>query len=208
MIVHSKYYRNPEKYAGKKVIVVGNSASGVDIANQIAAVCKQPLLVSHRSGSINSAAQTGRPEIAEFIVQDRTVKFVDGSMDTDIDAVIYCTGYLYSFPFLESLHAPLIRTGECVENLYQHIFYRPQPTLAFGVLVQKVIPFPMAEAQAAVIARAWSGRLELPDSAQMAAWERRTLEETGGRRKFHVLPFPKDADYLSKYTSSTSGGYS
>jgi cation diffusion facilitator CzcD-associated flavoprotein CzcO len=35
-ITHSKFYRRPEAYTSQKVIIVGNSASGIDIASQIA----------------------------------------------------------------------------------------------------------------------------------------------------------------------------
>ena len=52
---------------------------------------------------------------------------------------------------------------------------------------QKIIPFPLAEAQSAVIARVWSGRLTLPSPRAMAEWERKTLDNTGGGRDLHLL---------------------
>lgn len=113
-------------------------------------------------------------------MENSAVKFKDDTIETDIDAVVYCTGYFYSYSFLKSLHPAVISTGECVENLFQHIFYRPNPTLAFVTLNQKIIPFPIAEAQSAVVARVWSGRLTLPTESEMLSWERQTLEETGG----------------------------
>ena len=200
-ISHSKFYRNPDQYAGKKVIVVGNSASGIDIGAQIQPVCKPPMLLSSKSESMmaNAASPTQmeKPPIAEYIVEDRTVRFEDGTTESGIDAILYCTGYFYSLPFLESLHPPLITSGENVERLYQHIFYQQRPTLALMVLNQKVIPFPWAEAQAAVIARVFSGRLSLPDAAEMAAWERQWRKANGDGRMFHVLKYPKDADYIN-----------
>ena len=199
-ISHSMFYRRPEEYTSKKLIVVGNSASGVDIAGQIATVCTLPLLQSQKSESFlkpdKSSSKVEKPEIVEYILEKHQVRFTDGSIESDVDAVLYCTGYFYSFPFLNSPNPPLITAGEYVENLYQHVFYRPQPTLAFVALNQKIIPFPVAEAQCAVIARLWSGRLSLPSESEMVDWERRTLEDTGGGRNFHVLKFPKDADYI------------
>lgn len=200
-ILHSMFYRRPEDYAGKKVVVVGNSASGVDIGAQIMTACKLPLIQSSKSESAflpeSSPKRVEKPEIVEYIAKDRSIRFSDDTTEANIDAIVYCTGYFYSFPFLSSLSPPLTTTGEYVENLYQHIFYRPHPTLAFGVLNQKVIPFPLAEAQAAVVARVWSGRLELPSEAEMAGWEERIVRENGKGRRFHVLPFPKDADYIN-----------
>ena len=55
----------------------------------------------------------------------------------------------------------------------------------------------MSEAQSAVIARTWSGRLQLPDAPDMEAWEKKAAENTERPRNFHLLPFPKDADYIN-----------
>ncbi|KAK5107953.1 hypothetical protein LTR62_000498 [Meristemomyces frigidus] len=199
-ITHSKFYRKPEQYSGQKTIIVGNSASGVDIGAQIQTTCKLPMIVSSRSESflpdMQSATKLDRPPIAQYMVKDRSVRFDNGSIEADIDAVLYCTGYFYSFPFLSSLQPALVSTGEQVEHLYQHIFYQPHPTLAFPVLNQKVIPFPLAEAQSAVIARVFSGRLSLPNEHEMRTWELEWARQNGDGRMFHVLKFPKDADYI------------
>jgi len=198
VITHSKFYRVPETYTGQKVIIVGNSASGIDIGSQIATVCSLPLLQSQKSESYLKVGESSpsiveKPEIVEYIISDRSVRFADGTVESDIDAIVYCTGYFYSFPFLDELDPPVITTGERVENTYQHIFYRPNPTLAFLALNQKVIPFPWAEAQAAVIARIFSGRLALPDEEEMKSWEENLVEEMGTGTAFHILKFPKDA---------------
>ena len=200
-ILHSKFYRRPEAYTDKKVIVVGNSASGVDIASQVATKCQLPTIQSQKSEPFlqldQSTTKVEKPEIVEYIPEGRKIRFADGSIETDIDSILYCTGYFYSYPFFESLDPPVISSGEYVENLYQHIFYRSQPTLSFVALNQKIIPFPVAEAQSGVIARVLSGRLNLPSYDEMVDWERSTFQETGGGRSFHVLKFPKDADYIN-----------
>ncbi|GAB7337650.1 hypothetical protein MBLNU457_g2945t1 [Dothideomycetes sp. NU457] len=201
IVSHSMYFKRPEQYQGQKVICVGNGASGVDIATQIMSCCKWPLLISQRSESFflkgESPSKQDRPEIVEFISQDRAVRFADGSIETDVDGILFCTGYLYSFPFLDNLDPPLIGDGTHVQNTYQHLFYRPNATLAFPVLQQRVIPFPMAEVQAAVLARVWSGRLATPSEQEMKSWEDERYKETGGGRAFHLLGFPKDADYIN-----------
>jgi len=200
-ISHSKFYRKPEQYAGQNVIVVGNSASGIDIGAQIQDACKWPLLMSQKSESFlindQSESKVDKPPIAEYLKQDRSVRFEDGSIETEVDAVLYCTGYFYSFPFLNNLDPPIVSTGERVENLYQHIFHRRHPSLAFPVLNQKIIPFPLAEAQSAVIARVFSGRLSLPTEHEMEDWENAAKNEMGDGREFHVLKFPKDAVYIN-----------
>lgn len=203
-ISHSKYYRRPEEFEGKKVIVVGNSASGSDISNQLTPFCKLPLLWSTRSESMFSKSH-GEPDtrrqqvrpIAKFLPDSRGVQFDDGTVEHDIDAVVFATGYFYNLPFLDNVQPALITDGSHVHHTYQHLFYHPRPTLAFLTLNQRVTPFPLAEAQAAVLSRVYAGRLALPSTQHMRAWEASVEAEMGNGRNFHLLPFPKDGNYIN-----------
>ncbi len=203
-VIHSKAYRNPDLFANKRVIVVGNSASGVDIGAQIGKVCKQPLLQSSRTENLFFSPESvpwkeDIPEIVEFLDPDhhhRSVRLADGRVEPDIDAVVFATGYFYSFPFLK-IDPPVITDGLRTRDVYQQLFHIKYPTLAFPVLPQRIIPFPMAENQAAVIARVWAGRLSLPSEREMRAWEKGLLEDRGDGKAMHILNFPEDADYLN-----------
>ena len=201
IISHSKHYRRPALYTGKKVVIVGNAASGTDIAAQIGTVAKTPVLTSSRSESFLISAAGSKedvPEIQEFISPSeavRAVRFANGRVESSIDAVLFCTGYLYSFPFLSSLQTKIITDGCRVQNLYQHIFHAEHPSLAFLALPLRVIPFPLSEAQAAVMARVWSGRLQLPSLSVMREWEKNVIIKKGAGKLFHTLNFPEDVDY-------------
>ena len=201
ILAHSKFYRNPGPYANKKTVIVGNGPSGIDIASQLGAVTKQPILISQRSPSVlsySAAYKEDVPEIAEFLPDShgqRALRFTDGRVETDVDKVLFCTGYFYSFPFLSSLRPPLIVTGERIEHLYRHIFYKYHPTLAVIGFPSKIIPFRTFEGQVAVVARLWSNRLKLPPIHEMEQWEEQRVKERGAGRPFHVLPFPEDLDY-------------
>ena len=205
VISHSKSYRMPDVFRGKKVIVVGNAASGLDIGAQISTVCKLPIIFSQRSVSyLSPGAETYKdevPEIVEFLPSahySRGVRFADGRIEQNVDAIIFCTGYLYSYPFLDRLEPRIIGDGMRVQHVYQHIFYNDHPTLAFVGLPVKIIPFQTSEAQAAVIARVWSGRLGLPPREEMCQWEDSVTAERGAGKGFHMLGFPLDADYLDE----------
>ncbi|GAQ08930.1 thiol-specific monooxygenase [Aspergillus lentulus] len=204
VISHSKYFDAPEQFRDKKVVVVGSSASAVDIGAQINRVSEGKVLVSQRTESYltpsTPADKSYFPEIVEFLPPDshqRAVRFADGRVEMDIDAIVFCTGYLYSFPFLSSLNPPVIGDGRRTLNTYQHLFYIYNPTLVFPVLPQRVIPFPLSENQAAVYARVWSGRLTLPSIAEMKQWEESTVATKGDVTKFHLMHFPLDADYMN-----------
>lgn len=199
IITHSKIYRSPERFADKKVIVVGSGASGLDIGTQISYVCKKPLLCSIRSPLPQkiSIDKEEVPPIAEFLVEERGVRFEDGRVETGIDAIVYCTGYFYSYPFLKSLEPPVVTNGSRTIGLYQYIFDIAHPTLALTALPQKVIPFPISEVQGAVVAAVWANRLELPVEEEMRSWEKKRVEDAGDEKGFLVLGYPQDADYLN-----------
>lgn len=195
VISHSKLYRSPEAFREKKTIVIGNSASGSDIASQIATTSSRPVLVSIRSKPLipftASSAKIEVPEIAEFLSprsnNRRAIRFIDGTVEEDIDAVLFCTGYLYSYPFLPSLRSDLITDGFRVQHTYKHIFYIPHPTLAFLGLPWNILPFPFGEAQSAVLARVWSSRLSLPSESSMLSWEEERIAARGSGKTFHNM---------------------
>lgn len=189
----------------QKVIVVGNSASGIDLSAQISTVSQRPLLISEKEGKSTSIippiddnpATELVPEIEEFIIESRSVRFANGRVEHNIDNVVFCTGYMYSFPFLASLEPKIVSTGERTQNLYQQIFYHPIPTLSFIGLPQRIVPLPVSEAQGAAIARVLSGRLTLPSQAIMKAWEEDLITAKGAGKGFHTLAFPLDAKYIN-----------
>lgn len=197
-IIHSKYYRSPAIYANRKVVVIGNAASGSDIGSQIKKHCSQPLLWSIRTptDAFGHDEREEVPEIIEYLPDTRGVKFSDGRIENDIDAVIYCTGYLYSFPFmsLPINEDALVTHGKRVCGLYKQLFHISHPTLAFPLLAQKVLPFPVSEFQAAAVARFWSGRISLPSKEDMWLELEKEVETKGDGIGYHVL-MPRDADY-------------
>ncbi|KAK4138750.1 FAD/NAD(P)-binding domain-containing protein [Trichocladium antarcticum] len=206
VISHSKHYRTPGPFADKKVIVVGNAASGLDIAAQISPVCQKPLLLSVRTATSEAnlawcgAAEV--PVIEEFLAAERAVRFQDGRIEKDVDAVVFATGYFYAFPFLRSLKPPAVTDGRRVRGLHKHLFHIDHPTLAFSGLPIKVVPFPLSESQAAVIARTWANLLPLPPVEEMRKGE----EEEAGRRggELHVWPEGGDSEYINSVSDCIS----
>ena len=205
VISHSKFYDSPEFFHDKKVVVVGNSASGVDIGAQISEFCRGKLLLSSKTletifSGTSDTDKIDCPEIVEFLSpssHNRGIKFANGRVEEGIDAIVFSTGYFYSYPFLSSLNPPVVTNGERAMNVYEQLFYTYDPTIVFPVLPQRVIPFPLSENQAAVFARVWSDRLSLPSQAEMKSWEDAVVSKKGNGKPFHFLNFPQDADYLN-----------
>lgn len=176
-------------------------------------MCRKPLLYSVRISSPLKLGQENKeevPPIAEFLIKEKGVRFEDGHIETDIDAIVYCTGYLYAYRFLRSLDPPVVTNGRRVRGLYKHLFNIHHPTLAFTALMQKVIPFPISEAQSAAIAKVWANKLSLPEKEEMQKAEDDELKKTGEGTEFHIFGYPKDAQYLNglhSWVKTASDGF-
>ncbi|EGR51306.1 uncharacterized protein TRIREDRAFT_56845 [Trichoderma reesei QM6a] len=174
IVSHSRTYRSPLPFRDKKTIVVGNGPSGTDIASQINRTSMRKTLLSVRTPTPPpKLAYVGCEEVSEieeFLVDERGVRFKNGRVERGVDAVIFCTGYRYDYPFLSSLGTKLITTGHGVHGLYKHIFCIDHPTLAFSALNRKTAPWPLSEAQAAVFAAVWSNSIQLPSTEEMRRW--------------------------------------
>lgn len=199
VIIHSKLFRNPKPFAAKKVIVVGNSASGLDIGRQIHSTSQQPLLLSVRTPTspenLEFVGAEEVPEIVEFLVEERGVKFKNGRVEKDVDAIVYATGYLFSLPFLDSFTPPLLTDGRRVYGLYRDLFHIGHPTLVFAGLPIRVNPWGTSESQAAWVSRVWANLLPLPSKNQMNRWAQEEEEKRGP--KYHIWPPGADVEFNS-----------
>ncbi|KAK0651854.1 hypothetical protein B0T16DRAFT_88560 [Cercophora newfieldiana] len=207
VITHAKLYRTPTPFAGKKVVIVGNAASGLDIGAQISGVCRKLLLSVRTATPKPNLDFVGAEEVGvidEFIVEERSVRFRDGRVEKDVDAVVFATGYLFAYPFLTSLKPELVKDGRHVHGLYQEIFHIEHPTLVFPGLPIKVVPFSVCESQAAIISRTWANLLHLPTRVEMHKWEEEETEKRGS--SFHVWPKGGDAEFVNRVSDELRGG--
>ncbi|OAA40272.1 Flavin monooxygenase-like protein [Metarhizium rileyi] len=200
IIIHSKNYHSVDKFRGKKTVIVGNGPSGLDIAHQINTVSRGQATLSVRHETPQEKLRhTGcreLTEIDEFLIDERGIKLKDGRVETDIDAIVFCTGFRYSLPFLNGLEKDLITTGSCIHGLYKHLICIEHPTLVFPALNMRIVPFPFSEAQAAVFSAIWSNHLQLPPKSEMLRWNREA-EKAGA--KLHIMPDGQDGMYLNEF---------
>lgn len=183
-------------------MIVGNSASGIDLSAQISTVCQKPIIVSEKTAPTTAVEEKPwaklMPKIAEFVPETGAIRFRNGEVETDVDAVVFCTGYFYSYPFLSKLSPPVVTNGFSAQNLHEHMLYIDEPTLAILGVPQRVVPFPLGKAQSAHIARLWAGRLSAPTHDKMMDWETNLLEEKGRGKLKHNLAYPKDIEYINE----------
>ncbi|QLG72995.1 hypothetical protein HG535_0E00790 [Zygotorulaspora mrakii] len=208
--VHSKVFKNCKFARDKTVVVVGNGSSGQDIVNQLASVAKKVYrsVTDVKSDLIPDDFPT--PDVVETVPKiestdyaRRTVKLQDGRILENVDNLIYATGFYYSAPFLQgSIKAQLDRQTDKEQstrfyNLWKQIIFVKDPTLAFSLLPQSVVPFPLAESQAAIMVKVFSGQLKVPNQSD----DELEPEFLATLPNYHNLADLKDLDYYDELQS-------
>ncbi|KAF1955038.1 FAD/NAD(P)-binding domain-containing protein [Byssothecium circinans] len=199
-VSHSKTYRSATHYTNKRVLIIGNSASGHDITTLLSksGTTHLPVYQSRRSrsrwdGESPPPGISWKPIVREYDAVTGAIVFEDGSVLDDIDAVIYCTGYKPSYPFwnAKANGGPLYDYDENrLRGFYQHTFSRAFPNSIAVVGIPRVLTFRSFEYQAVALARLFSGRnaKPLPPAVEMEAWEKERAEMVKREgRGFHTI---------------------
>ncbi|XP_068020714.1 dimethylaniline monooxygenase [N-oxide-forming] 4 [Melanerpes formicivorus] len=108
-----------------------------------------------------------KPSVKEFT--ESSAVFEDGTAEDNIDVVLFATGYIFTFPFLEESVRSLFNDNR---SLYKCIFppQLEQPTLAIIGLVQLTGSVMVAsEMQARWVAGTFAGWNKLPPTSTMMA---------------------------------------
>lgn len=206
-VEHSKAWRGPEKYRGKRVVVVGASISGTDISFALADYAETPLNSVVRGKYHPYFFDYGfqhpnikrHPPISGIVsdrrTNERTVHFEDGTKLENVDHIIFGTGYSWSLPFLPEL-AATIRNNR-LPNLYQHIFWQRDPTLCFVGAIAAGFTFKVFEWQAVLVARFLAGHVTLPPLEQQMKWEEDRIGLKGDGVPFTAL-YPAFEEYFEE----------
>ena len=195
--MHSHDYRHPEIFQGKRVVILGAGLSGQDICLHVAK-CADKVYLSHKRAVLRCILpdnlEQHRPIACVSV--DGTVQFDDGQ-ERRVDAILLCTGYKTSFPFLHDDCNIQVRNNR-VTHLYKHIFNTKFPTLSFIGLCYRFCIFPRFYLQAQYIAAIFSGRKILPPEDMMNAEEEKDFREilsAGLREKYAHFTLDDKWDY-------------
>lgn len=107
-VMHSVAYDDPSEFSGQTVLCIGGRASGADIAREISFHAEHVYL----SDTACDVDEKGRPKtLGKVTWVPKTLRVLeDGSVECDqncivkenLDTIIFCSGYDYSFPFINS----------------------------------------------------------------------------------------------------------
>ncbi|KPM37049.1 hypothetical protein AK830_g9520 [Neonectria ditissima] len=189
-IKHTKHYRTTEEFKDKRVLVVGGSVSGFDALHDIRVASKLPIISSLRTASptfgwspFTHPDIDNRPPISSFDPETGRITFADETFVSDVDVVMFATGYDFSFPFLPSVKP----VNQRIPGLYQHVFKTSDPTLAFVGMVTGGFGIRIFEWQAVAAARVLAGHATLPPRKEMEDWEQDRISKCGNGPLFWTL---------------------
>ena len=210
--LHSIQYDDPSMFAEKVVLCVGGRASGSDLAREISAFAKQVYLSDSKCPAFDSAHEKP-PTCGNVTWVPPTVRVSPHSIVhfkgkhsqssyavSDIDVIIFCTGYDYQFPFIinpqSNLELHCVPSERRVSPLYEQLWHAQYPNVAFIGLPHSILPFPFFELQAeAVVAQLLGTAPSLLPSLQERLVAAKRDAESGGPRNKRV----QDTHYLGDF---------
>lgn len=98
-----------------------------------------------------------------------TLVLVDGQRITDVDEFIYCTGYLFHFPWMDPALALQTRCRSYSDNLYRGVFLNKDPRMIYIGSQVGPYTFHLFDAQAWLAKNYIIGKYEVPDQETMQA---------------------------------------
>jgi thioredoxin reductase len=249
-ISHSKSYRTSDKYASQNILVIGSGTSAFEIAKDVAWDAKNVWLAKRTTAGKGSSVEDAVDDVvsslyppnlevtSEVVEFDRAsidksvpakvaVRLKDGASLKDIDHILFCTGYRYTLPFIQSDTHPDLKAfpilsvpsahvslpyrsstslsqlgySPQLQSLHLDIFYIPDPTLVFIGLPIKVQAIPFFEVQVLAMAAVLSGKANLPNKETMIREYEEKLKIQGPGKPFHVLGRAKEAAYVHNILS-------
>lgn len=174
--LHSKDYRSASQFRGESVLIVGAGPSGTDCSIEMSKEARH-VTWSHHLKQPSATRFNGdviqKPDIAEITKLGAT--FVDGSYH-DFSVIIYCTGYMYSFPFL-SVDCGIKCDNNYVRPVYKQCLNISKPTMGFIGLPNYICPNQMCDLQVRFCLTFMTGRKQLPGREEMLAELKKELNE-------------------------------
>lgn len=128
---------------------------------------KEPILNDDLPSRLLYGAIKVKTRVKELT--ETAVVFEDGTVEEDVDVIVFATGYTFSFPFLED---SLVKVEDNKVLLYKAMFppRLEKPTLACIGLIQPLGSiFPTVELQARWATRVFKGMCRLPSETTMMA---------------------------------------
>lgn len=152
---------------GKRVLVIGSGPSAMDIAVLIGE-CADTVYLAHRipfEGDIKLYDNIILTPVVREITANGAI-FKDGT-SCEVDCILYCIGFKYTFPFLSADCGIFIEENKYVRNVFKHIINVKHPTMAFIGLNYIIISQTHFDMQSQFTVKMWASGKKFPSEREM-----------------------------------------
>ncbi|XP_014211421.1 flavin-containing monooxygenase FMO GS-OX-like 4 [Copidosoma floridanum] len=185
LTMHSHDYRYPEFFAGKRVVVLGAASSGIDIATELSRSASHVHLSHDNDRLAGKGESLGFEEVVgiDGFADDKFI-LKDGTSVAGVDALILCTGYNFTYPFLDASCGVKI-DDNYVSPLYKHLVNVEHTSMCLVGLPMTVVPFPMFHMQVRYFISTLRDKSRLPavgvmlEDSRLKASEKRHAHKLG-----------------------------
>lgn len=198
-------------------MVIGGSISASDLVSDLHEIVSGPLYLSVRGTNprldslynlpnvkLRAPVKSIHPSIKDGGI---TVTFTDGSSISNLQHILFATGFRLNYPFLNP--NPITPTNR-LARFYQHIFNFEEPSLAVVGQCRGALSFRVYEYQAVAAARFFANHEAhaLPSIDKQEAWEVERIKYKGDNDRFHeILPdFEAYFNWLQEFAGKPAPG--
>ena len=158
-IIHAIEYDNSQPFAGKTVLCVGAKPSGLDISREIGLVAKHVYLSDSACDKMQAFGNVSLVPRMQSVDENSGIHFssprsTEEHVADDIDAIVFCSGYDYDFPFINedsNLELTFSSGERRVQPLYEQTWHARHPSISFIGIPHSIVPFPLCEIQASAV---------------------------------------------------------
>ncbi|CAF1468345.1 unnamed protein product [Didymodactylos carnosus] len=194
-ILHSHDFRSAQDFADKHVLLIGNGFSAEDIALQLYKYGAKSVTLSYRTKPKGFKWPNEVKEVPLLVKIDKeTVYFKDDSSQ-DVHAIIFCTGYLHYFPFLDNNLR--LKSTNCLypPGLYKSMIWLNQPRLIYLGMQMQAFSFNVGNIQAWYARDVILGKITLPSTKDKMQFDMKLWQV----KEEAVQNFPDKANFLKEY---------
>jgi len=174
-VMHAHDFRDANEFKGKKLLLIGSSYSAEDIALQCLKYGASKIICTWRTKPMGfkwPKEVEERPLVQRF--DGNVATFKDGST-AELDAVMFCTGYLHSYPFLRDDLRQKSKNLFYPAGLYKGIVWTAggNNKLLYLGAQDQYYTYTMFDSCAMWILKLIEGEIELPSKEVMEAdWKK------------------------------------
>lgn len=162
-------------YIGQRVLVVGSGSSGIDIAHMLTDVCPEVYLANHVPFGGDAVLPANLFLCADLQKINETGGTFQDNSTCSVDTILYCTGFKYSYPFLNEECGIFVKDNH-VQPLFKHLINIEHPTMAFIGLNFQMCAQILFDLQCRFCVKFWTSGKPFPRREEMLADEARDLE--------------------------------